>query len=525
MEKIDTQTFWSRLKGTRKVLDSVLADDVVQLTRVHLEDVEISNVVFIAAHFNNSTFDGLTFTDCSFETLTFDRTTFERPLMFKNCQIKTCNFRKGVTARAIHIVEDSKVDKIEFNGGTINELQFSKVVIGELVAHDLTGRSLIISDSKAFRNIYIGGSFSQCTLQAVGCEEAEFHFASESPNMANVVPLRLENTVCTGRIKFSSTAPTTITCIGGSYPEWTVEEQNLHIVTIEGTSIAGFRLGAGISKLISHDGAKRSEIGNLDLAKIPDVNLYNCTIQNLILNYMNRNGNLQFTNVIVSNFLEIINSRIDGAKFNNVSLANCDFTLRESTITSSSFVNVRWPRHYRINEEIIEGIQHTDFLWVIRESYRQLKVVSDQQNNAIEGREFKKQEIRVYWKIVHTETWGNGFKKWWRHFGDWLILGSDKLFSDFGQSIGRPLFALLFVDLLLFNRLVWLYDVGVTPSWSHASWKGFWNGLGLYLNFLNPIHAFQFNGVSVMGVTDFLMRILSAYFIFHFLRATRKFNF
>jgi hypothetical protein len=67
-------------------------------------------------------------------------------------------------------------------------------------------------------------------------------------------------------------------------------------------------------------------------------------------------------------------------------------------------------------------------------------------------------------------------------------------------------------------------------SFVNYDWSSTIKVFGYFLNFLSPAHSSTINDfygkeLSLFGTADFFMRISSAYFIFYFLRATRKFNF
>src|SRR5438132_13165185 len=79
-----------------------------------------------------------------------------------------------------------------------------------------------------------------------------------------------------------------------------------------------------------------------------------------------------------------------------------------------------------------------------------MKVLSTSQQNKIDALYFQKQELNSFWRIVKLELKEDK----WDNIGNAAILGSNKLFSDFGQNIWRPLWWLFGVHLVLFNILM-----------------------------------------------------------------------
>lgn len=132
---------------------------------------------------------------------------------------------------------------------------------------------------------------------------------------------------------------------------------------------------------------------------------------------------------------------------------------------------------------------------------------------------FLKNEMNQIWKATNLRKRDD--------IGNWLILGSNKLFSDFGQSLGRPLAWLFGVHSVLYFVLIMTVDLPVklTMDFDEMSLAAFWEGAGIYLNLLSPVHSDTIKGASIFGVTDFFMRLSAGFFLYYFLRSTRKFNF
>ncbi len=105
---------------------------------------------------------------------------------------------------------------------------------------------------------------------------------------------------------------------------------------------------------------------------------------------------------------------------------------------------------------------------------------------------------------------------------DKFILFISWLFSDHGQSFARPIVWLIGVHLLLF-----LIAVGINYNEYYFTTAHDWSAtaefIGSYLHLLNPVHKLPENASGGMLIIDFLMRFFSAFFIYHIIRASRKF--
>ena len=99
---------------------------------------------------------------------------------------------------------------------------------------------------------------------------------------------------------------------------------------------------------------------------------------------------------------------------------------------------------------------------------------------------------------------------------DRILVFLNRWVSDFGQSWLLPLLWLLIFHFILFMSIFeWQFSLELTD---------FKRGLGEYFQLLNPVHKTPEYINSGMGLfTEFWMRVLGGFFIYHFIRATRKF--
>lgn len=259
------------------------------------------------------------------------------------------------------------------------------------------------------------------------------------------------------------------------------------------------------------------------------INVKGVDCMSLSLNGLkNNHGTLIVTDTIVNELFSIEFASLGNSKFSNLNLKRCKaIKTLNASFTESKFFNVQWPSTYRIHEyeKEIDACETSDqkiskFFYPLRESYRQLIAVSNKELNKIDALFFQKQELRIYFEIIKFEKW-----KSWSNFQDFLVLGSNKLFSDFGQNIWLPLKWWIPIHLILFTLLISNHELGVSMvSPKEHEWEFFWDGVGIFLNLLSPVHSSEINKVSIFGITDFLMRLTSGYFLFYFISATRKFH-
>lgn len=117
--------------------------------------------------------------------------------------------------------------------------------------------------------------------------------------------------------------------------------------------------------------------------------------------------------------------------------------------------------------------------------------------------------MNLYWKEIIIE----GGEKWY----DRVLVFLSRWVSDFGQNWTMPLILLFTIHAVLMN-CIFSWDTTLT----YGNLKiGFW---GEYFQLLNPIHKLP-DYINTDGgkIADFFMRIFGGYFIYHFIKASRKY--
>ncbi|HEY8933941.1 MAG TPA: hypothetical protein VIM65_01925, partial [Cyclobacteriaceae bacterium] len=290
------------------------------------------------------------------------------------------------------------------------------------------------------------------------------------------------------------------------------------------------------------DTQKDCKIAHLDMESI---NCNDLSITSTSIDILNMNGTtipeeklkFNFVTIVKQLFLEHIS--FSKAKFHNVNFQQAEIRFHDSSLPNAELINVRWPKNYEIYEyendlkkEDITPKQITDKLWSLKESYRQLKVLSLSQQNKIDAISFQKQELKIYWMIVDKDFCENWKVSWFdtvKNSGNWLILWTHKAASDFGVNIWRPLRLLLIFHFIFFFILM-LSQSGLDYelTWNCKEWTrgAFIDGLGDYLYTLSPVHTAKIGKgqVPIQPIIDFFMRIFAGYFIFYFITANRKYH-
>ncbi len=216
---------------------------------------------------------------------------------------------------------------------------------------------------------------------------------------------------------------------------------------------------------------------------------------------------------------------IQDSVLNNAEFFSIDFSefigvfIRESSLINIVTSNIIWPRevlHYPIPEN--DGVNalrkksKKDYL-LIRENYRQLKFACSKQGDVIGEQHFHGLEMRAYAKSL----------KWPDNFLDTLILKFSYWTSNFGQSLWRPF---IFGFIVIEGFFFWLlYLTGGTKlvSLDLLDFDNQINILAEFIRVINPLHKNDPELTGCSFILDVLLRILSSYFIYNIIRATRRY--
>lgn len=143
-----------------------------------------------------------------------------------------------------------------------------------------------------------------------------------------------------------------------------------------------------------------------------------------------------------------------------------------------------------------------------KDTYRQLKIASQKNGNNIDALVFHANEMRTYWKEIRI-TGGIPAQ-------DRFLVFLNRWTSNFGQSWVLPL-----LWLLIFNGLYYVLTIRPEFSLCISDWG---NGFLEMITFINPLKSMGAQLTAKENGKLFLLTILNAYLIYHFIKATRKFG-
>ena len=179
-------------------------------------------------------------------------------------------------------------------------------------------------------------------------------------------------------------------------------------------------------------------------------------------------------------------------------------------LTAYAFSNIIWPKGFKLYSYVEEP---TEAHRSLKETYKQLKQAMIRDGNYMDALAFYHNEMEEYRAFVKGNDLVKGEDK--------FILFISWLFSNHGQSFVRPLAWLLGMHLLFFFIAIGLNYNDFYFTWPHE-WASTWGLVGSYFYLLNPVHKLP-DVSGGMLILDFFMRLSSGFFIYHIIRASRKF--
>jgi len=229
-------------------------------------------------------------------------------------------------------------------------------------------------------------------------------------------------------------------------------------------------------------------------------------------------GVLQLSNVHPlmkqESIFSIDNCNLGKAEFYNINFDAFErFMIDRSILIDCVFVNVIWPDDIEIGKDASKHGK-TILLLDKKEVYRQIKYALSKQGNTYDEQTFHAKELNTIYKSLT-------FRK---HPWTKSIIGLSYLSSEYGLSIWRPIAFLLVVNGLLFWWYINIGDLPITESIRGGSFlrqAEFY--IGEFINYSNPLHRNDERLSGYQFLVDALMRIVSSYSIYNFIRASRRF--
>lgn len=514
------------------------------------ENIAISKKTLVVTHDL-----AVTFKDCSFLELSLD--TKIRAITFQNCKIQL-----------LEILVNHPAEVLTFEQCTIEKL----IVRGR---SDVLVKSLVIGG--ILKQFDISGNIDKVHLNYVeqaSLNEPDFTVSDSVINGYNIKSLELNsirgiNIRATGRITKiingnSEDIELTLTNLRdlSSFSAYNCEttvfrflnseletvaffEGDQNTIEIDNLKSGQFTLNGGnYSRLRLHGTAsyflKGTKSDNSNLS-VKEFVFYNLTLVEkaiinferiewigamLLVNFQN-NGSLYVNGCEIKDQLTILESKLNNCTFNNINLADeCEVDILDVDISETIFNNFRWNRDYILSDKFTEDkyTNYFSFLLALRESYRQLKANYLKNGNKIESLEFQKHELNTHYKILRLNLKKS---RSWRNLGNYLIVASNKVFSDFGQNIWKPIVFLISFHILWFNvLLITRFDVyPIIYGYDADATKSAVNGFFITLL---PTHGLELTIDSITkpigGLVDFFMRVFGGYFIFYFVYSSRKYH-
>jgi hypothetical protein len=538
MNLVSATTVYDSLRYQRQV------EDIKVDTTIHLDSTTTgpsTNITIVRSEFfgitvANAVLGSCTIQDCTIGNLKVSMRGQDRPnLELIDCKIKNVEVTSSTTAGTA----PDAILKLSGAGTVIDQLTiiggFREIVIKEGTVKHLKYRTTQIAtnkllvDSAVITNSSFSGTIDDIEIKTT--KQSSFLFQNVSGATFLFFKLidtniRFDNIDCKQNLSviepqgatfhFNKSKAKYIVLNPGTYKALVFESDGDYNLRTTRTENLEEYTSIDTLKINSFQSFEKS---NFDFVKT--------NFNDLELEYFENYGTIQFSNCEIKNSLKIKESNLRKSVFNNITISEkSTVDLIDTNITDTIFTNFRWNNHYKLTEEynVTKYNSKLNYLISLRESYRQLKSNYLKNGNKIESLEFQKHELRIHFEILQLDRF-----RTWRNFGNYLVVGSNKLFSDFGQNIWKPLLYLFSCHFVFFNALLFANSkIGITMGLP-IDWEATEKGLTLYFQTLLPTHGFEIKNlenlpVPLGGFWDFLIRVCSGYFIFYFITAARKYH-
>lgn len=524
-----TNTLWqNRTVSDFRIIDDIVIidDNALQRGNNYLIKSVTANEIQLASVANSIVFD-----NCHIKKILMDRRLLIESFEIRNSKVDelhilTSNHLPKIT------FSDNNIGEIKINGLKSNEVVFAnnrcKFIKFKETKFDLLEISTVDSDddqnAKAKYLIneisFIGNisntiRLSNLSLEKIGFIGAAIPSIKIDHIQSNVIVSDAKTSI--GNISINSSQVTKELFLIGGVGSLTITNTKIPTATFKATTQIHIKDNCDINDL------------NLESSITGPCHIDRTTIASLNINKRSiAGGSFILTNSTIKELFSIESASIEKGKITNVDLSTATIRVKNGNLSGVELINVRWNDYqiYEYKDEIKKKPlkDKLDILWALKECYRQLKVLSLAQHNKVDYLYFQKQELKIFWLITRINTRHN----FWRNIGNWLILGSNKLFSDFGQNIWRPLIALFLCHLIFFNLFLYC-QVGISPSFVNVDCELTKEVGKAYFVTVLPTHSSKIDIGSIKDIVigggwDFVMRILSGYFIFYFIYSSRKFH-
>lgn len=206
---------------------------------------------------------------------------------------------------------------------------------------------------------------------------------------------------------------------------------------------------------------------------------------------------------------------LDNCIFSNIDFKNYKYISINSSLISKSIFSAC--DFESIDKQLRAINSEVNFVEVNleerQEIFRQLKNSFSQQNDFIKSEFFHALEMSTFSKRVSAR----------KRLGLWLVLKFSQWTSSYGTSIRRPIFAMVVLNLFPFYLLLSSGAINGLTNEFDFSLLGIEAAIGEFLKLINPFRTYNNSLQGFQIFWDFLIRIISSYCIFNFIRASRRF--
>jgi len=465
-------------KLNKYFLDKVTLEDEVFESQVIFEPILTTNNTLL--NFINCTFNGFCFLECESSDLSiiFENCRFENHSIniIENIECQQILFRECTIGN--FIIQDSKISKLSFNWGRFDNLDLKNI----------TGDSCELITNRESDKLTID-------LPYVKSVSIESHEAQNSLFLINFAKCQVSGIF------------NTIILYCNDFESLILSQKKSHGEKLSKVQNFCFKSTVFKGKLL----IEQFEIGTLQLQNLTGVE------SSLTIN----ESTIERTHIIDCNFQEF--------SWNQIKFIDAPI-IKRSNLRELVINDVRWPNNKKLRDSkldfkipvlynlrnhkssIIKPKQisenQTSDLKYEKDTYRQLKIASKNNENIHDYLLFGNYEKRLHWKLTRIE----GGEKWY----DFVLLFTDRFVSNFGLTWWMPLLWLFFFHYLL-------YFISIEFDYSFDK-EMLIDGFNQSIVLINPAHStpdyMEDEGYQWVSL---LMRISSGFFIYHFLRATRKF--
>lgn len=540
----------SKYTGGTDVQTSQLQDQIFDQNLRVLSNVQ--KIKFVNCEFNGVTISvvfhqqSIEFEDCEVNDVAIvsqgQPNNFSK-LSLENCLIGRIEQQAPANEIVMNRCEKSKAKKEGFpdliaaRSLSIKHSEFTKFYLKTVFDRVDDAASLVLSEVNVSQELLFLGSY-QASLAKVTAPLISF----QSFKAKSIQSIRIDGNSKTQHLNIGDHCQYLI-LLDSSIAR--ISHKHMTVVQIQGCQIEAFHNDSNGSYITQASEVIINQSSNLQELKFRPQGVSKVLIQDSSVKSFEIEGAIQET----SNKFQIVNSIFQSFRISNCELSSEMLISRirigdegliveNSDITKAKFQSIKWDKNYKVNtrRENYSLKEETDFLWNIREVYRQLKVISQKADNKIDASYFAANELEAQLKLLSysvprrtsaVKGWRNWFYRKKCFDSDFLVLWTNKKFSNFGNSLWLPLGWLLTFHFLTFQLLLFLS----TPyRWFlDVNWPDTCRVIELFVLTLSPIHSFTIKlgseEFNLVGIPDFVSRIVNSYFIFYFLRATRKYHY